>query len=153
VKDRVLVLCTTNGTRTLGAVRAAAQVHVLAASNFTVTVAVGRMALARTGDLLVACAGREGAFGLDDAYTAGRFLRAVLAGRLRDRGLSDAAFAAVDLARQYGNRWERPLRASSAGRQLIRLGLGEDIRMAARQDEFPVLTRLNGLRIVAVAAT
>lgn len=149
VKDRVVVLCTTNGTRTLAAVGAAAQVHVLAAANFTVTVALGRMELARTGDLLVACAGREDAFGLDDAYTAGRFLRAVLAGRLRERGLSDAAFAAVDLARQHGNRWDRLLRRSSAGRQLIGLALGEDVRIAARQDVFPVVASMRSARIVA----
>ena len=112
-------------------------------------VARGRAALEPSGDLLVACAGREGGFGLDDAYTAGRFLRAVLAGRLRDRGLSDAALAAVQLARYHGNRWDRLFRQSAAGRRLTGLGFGEDVRLAARQDEFPVVAAMRHGRVVA----
>lgn len=149
VDGRTVVLCTTNGTTALATVRAAAQAYALAAVNLTVSVARGRALLEETGDLLVACAGREGGFGLDDAYTAGRFLRAVLAGRIRGRGLTDAALAVVQLARHHGNRWDRLLRQSSAGRRLIGLGFGEDVRMAARQDAFPVLAQLQGDRIVA----
>ena len=149
VRDRVIVLCTTNGTRVFTALGGAAQVHALAAANFSVTVARARAAFEATGDLFVACAGQDGALGLDDTYAAGRFLRAVLAGRVRDRGLTDSALAAVHLARRHGNRWERALRMSQAGRRLIGVGLGEDVRMAARQDEFPVVATLQGHRITA----
>ena len=148
VQDRVVVLCTTNGTGALVGSASAAQCHVLAAANFSVTVARARVLLEHSDDLLVVCAGREGGFGLDDAYTAGRFLGAVLAGRVRGRGLSDAALAAVQLARHHGNRWDRLLRQSGAGRRLTRLGFGEDVRLAARQDEFPVLAVMSDGRIV-----
>ena len=50
-----------------------------------------------------------------------------LAGTVRGRGLTDAALAAVDLARHHGNRWDRVLRQSAAGRRLTGLGLGEDV--------------------------
>ena len=149
VQGRVVMLCTTNGTGALIATAAAAHCYVLAAANFSVTVARARSVVERTDDLLVVCAGREGGFGLDDAYTAGRFLRAVLAGPVRGRELSDAALAAVQLARHHGNRWDRLLRQSGAGRRLIGLGFGEDVRVAARQDEFPVLAELRNGRIVA----
>ncbi len=149
VKDRVVVLCTTHGTGAFASAGAAAQVYGLAAVNFSVTVSRARALFADTGELLVACAGREGAFGLDDMYAAGRFLRAVLAGQVRGRGLSDAAIAAVQLARYHGNRWDRLLRQSSAGRRLIGLGFGEDVRLAARQDEFPVLAAMRDGRISA----
>ena len=148
VKGRVVVLCTTNGTGALAAAASAAQCFVLAAANFSVTVARARALLEQTDDLLVGCAGREGGFGLDDAYTAGRFLRAVLAGRMRGRGLTDAALAMVQLARHHGNRWDRLLRQSGAGRRLTGLGFGEDVRLAARQDEFPVLAVMRDGRIV-----
>lgn len=148
VQDRVVVLCTTNGTAALVASASASQSYVLAAANFSVTVARARALLERADDLLVVCSGREGGFGLDDAYTAGRFLRAVLAGRVRGRGLSDAALAAVQLARHHGNRWDRLLRQSGAGRRLTGLGFGEDVRLAARQDEFPVLAVMSDGRIV-----
>ena len=80
-------------------------------------------------------------------FGAGRFLRAVLAGKVRERGLTDAALAAVQLARHHGNRWDRVLRQSAAGRRLIGLGLGEDVRMAGRMDEFPVLAAMTNGRI------
>jgi 2-phosphosulfolactate phosphatase len=149
VQDRVVVLCTTNGTALLRAAGRASSAYAMAAVNFSVSVLRAQIHLAETGDLLVACAGREGAFGLDDAYTAGRFLRAVLAGRVRGRGLTDAALAAVQLARHQGNRWDRLLRQSAAGRRLTGLGFGEDVRMAARQDEFPVVALWREGRIVA----
>jgi 2-phosphosulfolactate phosphatase len=142
-----VVLCTTNGTGAFAEVNAAAHVYSLAAVNFSVSVARARGLLEASGNLLVACAGREGGFGLDDAYTAGRFLRAVLAGKVRERGLTDAALAAVQLARHHGNRWDRCLRQSAAGRRLIGLGSGEDVRMAGRQDEFPVLAAMKNGRI------
>lgn len=147
VSDRVVVLCTTNGTGAFAAVATAAEVYSLAAVNFAASVARGRARLEERGDLLVACAGREGGFGLDDAYAAGRFLRAVLAGKVRGRGLTDAALATVQLARHHGNRWDRLLRQSSAGRRLVGLGFGEDVRMAGRQDEFPVLAAMQDGRI------
>ena len=142
-----VVLCTTNGTGAFATVGAAAHVYSLAAVNFTVSVVRARALLEESGDLLVACAGREGGFGLDDAYTAGRFLRAVVAGKVRGLGLTDAALAAVQLARHHGNRWDRVLRQSAAGRRLIGLGLGEDVRMAGRMDEFPVLAAMKNGRI------
>ena len=152
VAGRALVLCTTNGSGLFAAASPAAGVYALAAVNFSVSVVRARALLQESGGLLVVCAGREGAFGLDDAYTAGRFLRSVLDGKVRGRGLSDAAVAVVDLARHHGNRWDRLLRRSAAGRRLIALGLGEDVRMAGRQDEFPVLARYRDLRIAAETA-
>lgn len=149
VRSRTVVLCTSNGTGLLATAGSSAQVYALAAANFSVTVTRARTLLEQTDDLLVACAGQAGGFGLDDAYTAGRFLRAVLAGPVRRHQLSDAALAAVSLARHHGNRWNRLLRQSGAGRRLTGLGLGEDVRLAARPDEFPVLAVMHGRRIVA----
>jgi len=151
VGGRVVVLCTTNGTGAFAAAARAAHVYALAAANLTSSVGRGRALLEEGGDLLVACAGREGGFGLDDAYAAGRFLRAVLAGKVRGRGLTDAALAAVQLARYHGNRWDRLLRQSGAGRRLIGLGFGEDVRMAGRQDEFPVLAAMRNGRITGAS--
>lgn len=149
VRGRVVRLSTSNGSGLLLRAAAVAEVHVLAAVNFSVTVSRAQAWLEESGELLVLCAGRDGRFGLDDAYTAGRFLRSVLAGRMRGRGLTDAALAAVQLARLHGNRWDRVLRLSAAGRRLIGLGLGEDVRISSRQDEFPVAAMMRDGRVVA----
>ena len=115
--------------------------------NLTVSVARARGLLEDPGTCWWRAPAGRVASALDDAYTAGRFLRAVLAGKVRGRGLTDAALAAVQLARHHGNRWDRLLRQSAAGRRLIGLGFGEDVRTAGRQDEFPVLAAMKNGRI------
>jgi len=95
----------------------------------------------------VLCAGREGAFSLDDAYAAGRLVASALGDGPARRGLNDAALAALDLVRRYGERWERPLRRSRAGRELVRLGFGADIAAAARTDAYPVLAQFHERRV------
>ncbi|MDH5315865.1 MAG: 2-phosphosulfolactate phosphatase, partial [Gemmatimonadota bacterium] len=101
---------------------------------------------------LVLCAGREGAFGLDDAYTAGRLLRAALGGRRTRRGLNDAAMVSLDLTRRYGTRWLRPFMLSRAGSNLASLGFGDDVALAAQEDRFPVLPHFIERRIVLAPA-
>ncbi len=73
----------------------------------------------RDRDLLILCAGRDNRFALDDAYCAGRLASAALGGVRRRQGLNDAGFAALHLVRRYGERWERPLLISRAGRELV----------------------------------
>ena len=101
--------------------------------------------------MLVLCAGRENAFALEDAYTAGRVVEEALGGRRTRRGLNDAAIVAVDLVRRYGGRWERPFALSAAGRRLTAIDLGEDIVTAATQDRYPVLPIFHDRRVTAAA--
>ena len=109
-----------------------------------------RETLDRDGDLLIVCAGRGGAFSLDDAYCAGRLAEATLGGRKPRRGINDAAIASLDLVRRYGERWERPSRYSRAGRELIRLGFREDVLDAGRLDAYPVLAHFHERRVTLV---
>lgn len=152
VRGRIVALATTNGTRALLAVATAAHVYPVSIANFSVAARRARDLLESGGDLLVVCAGREGAFGLDDAYVAGRLLREALGGRTGRSGLNDAAIASLQLVRTYRDRWERPLRLSRAGRELQRVGLGDDIADAARLDAYPVLPHLHDRRLTVANA-
>jgi 2-phosphosulfolactate phosphatase len=152
VKGKVVALSTTNGTRALLAVAGAVHVHPVSIGNFSIAAARARELLAAGGDLLVVCAGRDGAFGLDDAYVAGRLLRIALGSRTGRAGLNDAAIASLQLVRAYRDRWERPLRLSRAGRELQKVGLGDDIADAARVDAYPVLPHLHDRRLTVPAA-
>jgi 2-phosphosulfolactate phosphatase len=147
VKGRTLVMTTTNGTRALLASAGAAAVFVASAVNLAVAGARAREALEQERDLLVICAGREGTFGLDDAYTAGRLVSLALSGKRIRKGLNDAALVSQDLVRRYGSRWVRPLMASRAGRELVGLGFRDDVALAADQDRFPVLPQFADRRI------
>jgi len=90
---RVVVLSTRNGTAVLRALPADAPILVGCLLNAT---AVARAALAiareRNGDVGIVCAGRRGAFALDDAVAAGAILERLLAAA----GLDDADLPTVD---------------------------------------------------------
>ena len=147
VRGRTLVMTTTNGTPALLATQGAASVHLAAAVNLSAAAAAARDALDARGELLVLCAGRERAFAIDDAYTAGRLLAAVLGTNRKRKGMNDAALASLDLVRRYGTDWERPLRASRGGTDLMALGFDADLADAARQDAYPVLPAYHERRI------
>ena len=139
VRGKTVVMTTTNGTAALLAASAGASVIVAAAVNFTLVGERAHAAWSAGEDLLIICAGREGRFALDDAYCAGRVVEAALGGGRGRKGLNDAALAALDLVRRYGERWERPLVVRAGGRDLAELGMKDDIADAATVDAYPVL--------------
>mgnify|MGYP001551419659 CR=1 FL=1 len=141
------MMTTTNGTKAMLATQGASAVYAACAANLTAAAERARAALEARRDVLILCAGRDGAFSLDDAYAAGRLAAAALGGRKRRRGLNDAALAALDLVRRYGDAWHRPLSYSAAGRELIRLGFTADVEDAARVDAYPVLPYLHDRRV------
>lgn len=151
VRGKTVVMTTSNGTSALLSVANAPHVYVAAAANFTLAGARAHEAWTQGEEVLVVCAGREHRFALDDAYCAGRLVEAALGGGRGRQGLNDAAVATLDLVRRYGRRWERPLLASRAGRELIELGMKEDVADAARVDAYPVLAQFQNRRVVAAA--
>jgi 2-phosphosulfolactate phosphatase len=152
VRGKTIIMTTTNGTKAMLATQGAGAGYAAAAANLSAAAAAARDVLERQRDILIVCAGRDGAFSLDDAYAAGRLAVAALGGRKPRRGLNDAALAALDLVRRYGDAWFRPLAYSRAGRELIRLGFRPDVEDAARLDAYPVLPNLHDRR-VTVAPT
>ncbi len=150
VRDKTIVMTTTNGIPAFLASQGASVVYGAAACNLTVAGTRAQALLVERRDLVILCAGREGKFALDDAYTAGRLAVFAMGGSRRRRGLNDAALVALDLARRYGTDWERPLRRSVAGRHLLSSRPG-DFEMALREDAFPVLPVLKDRRIQAEA--
>jgi 2-phosphosulfolactate phosphatase len=150
VRGKLVIMRTTNGTRALMSIQSAAGVFVAAAANISLVGKKAQELYEKDGDLLIVCSGRENAFSLDDAYCAGRLAVAAMGGRRRVKGLNDAALACLDLVRRYGERWERPLRNSRAGRELIKLGFAADVEDAARPDAYPVLAQYQERRVTAV---
>jgi len=151
VRGKLLVLTTTNGTGALLAAQGAATVYLAAAVNLSRAGGRAREIHRRGGDILVMCAGREGGFGLDDAYCAGRLVEAAIGDKKETAGLNDAALASLDLVRRYGARWERPLRLSAAGRDLVAAGFPADITEAAKPDAYPVLPQFAERRVTLEA--
>jgi 2-phosphosulfolactate phosphatase len=153
VQGKTVVLTTTNGSQALIAAQAAREVLVAAAVNFTAVVERCRALLAQHGDLLILCAGQERRFALEDAFAAGRLAKVLLPeGGLRKIDVNDAALAALELARHYGERWLRAFRASAHGRELAELGYREDVKLCAQENTHPVVPVYADRRITAYRA-
>jgi 2-phosphosulfolactate phosphatase len=150
VRGKTIIVTTSNGTRALLACQGAAAVFPTAAVNLSVAAERAREALESDQDVLIVCAGRDGAFSLDDAYCAGRLASAIFGDTKPRSALNDAGLASLDLVRRYGSRWARPLAYSRAGRELIRLGFRTDVRDAARLDAYPILPHFHERRITLV---
>ena len=103
----------------------------------TIVTALGNGAKA----VLPAASGREGRFALEDAYVAGRFARAVLPSRAKGVEIDDAAIAALQLVRRYGEKWKGAVGTSTAARRLKELGLGADVVAATEVDKFDIVPR------------
>jgi 2-phosphosulfolactate phosphatase len=147
VRGKTLIVTTTNGTKALLAAQGAGAVYAACAANLSLAAEKAREVVERGGEVLLLCAGRDGAFSLEDAYCAGRLAAATVESRRPRRGLNDAAIASLDLVRRYGDRWERPLTYSRAGRDLIKVGFRDDVLDAARLDAYPVLAHFHERRV------
>jgi 2-phosphosulfolactate phosphatase len=147
VGGKTVYLATTNGTPALVAAQGGDPVLVAAALNFSAVAERARAVFAERGDLVILCAGREKQFALEDAYAAGRLIKAVKKGA-RKVSLNDAAQVSLDLAGQQGG-WQDAFDASDAARQLVETGLGEDVAYCAHPDRFSVVPVYADRRITA----
>ena len=141
VNGMTLIITTTNGSPALLATDYAGPVFVGAAINFTAVAAAARAAFEEKGELIILCAGSEGRFALEDAYVAGRYARKILPSRSRGVEINDAAIAAQQLVRRYGEKWKVALSASAAARGLKELGMGADVVAATEIDKFDIVPR------------
>jgi 2-phosphosulfolactate phosphatase len=140
VGGKTVVMSTTNGTPAIRAADDGTPVLIGAATNFSATVRRARELVDEAGELSILCAGRERGFSLEDAYAAGRFALALIPPELRRRvELNDAAIAALELIKRYGDRWKRAVSASAAARELIRKGFRQDVLAVTMSDCYDVV--------------
>lgn len=136
-RAKTLILTTTNGTRTI--LTAASRCDVVLLGSLLNLSAVIDVARASGEDVAILCSGFKGAFALDDAYCAGRFVQALAGER------SDAAIAAEVVARTWPNALDG-LNARTYGPP----GLGADIEFCAQVDLLQAVPRF--ARMVGSAA-
>jgi 2-phosphosulfolactate phosphatase len=137
VKDRRIILTTTNGTQALAACHGARAIVTASLLNLEAVAA-------RLRELgppwLVVCAGYEGQFGLDDAIVAGALAEAL-----------DQDHALVSLYRSVGNDLSATLLGSAAGQELLKIGLQNDVPFCAQLNLFPLVPTLGDDGVLRVA--
>jgi len=136
VANRLLVMATTNGSRAAVAARGAFRLYIGSYVN------AGRVVEALTGadEVIMICAGNEGAFSLEDAACAGFLLHRLESEHdIEIEPLGDGAWVALRLGREAPASPLELLRQSSHGRRLLAGGFEEDLIACAEVDARPVL--------------
>jgi 2-phosphosulfolactate phosphatase len=121
VKDKTIVLSTTNGTRALLKTREANMVFIGAFLNVN---AVAKAAHKIGSDILILCAGTHGKLSLDDALCAGAIINAILQNKTTK--LTDIAWMHYNLYTN-NNKIETVLRNCSHYQLLKQKGFNSDI--------------------------
>lgn len=135
---RRVVFATTNGTRAMRLAGDAAGVFLGCLRNRS---AAAQAAAAAGVGISVVCAGRQGRFSLEDAYTAGAIVETLADHHGAKIDLTDAGVAARQLYRSAGDP-AALLRQTRAGRRVIEIGLGSDLEYCAQVDRSTLVPRL-----------
>jgi len=140
VAGKTLVMTTTNGIQAILAADDGRPVLLGAAVNFRAAAEAAWRAFEDAGELTILCAGQDKGFALEDAYAAGRFVEAIVPGKLR-RGLevNDAVIAARELVRKFGADWKKAVTASAHARYLKQLSFAQDVAFAAQADAYDLV--------------
>jgi 2-phosphosulfolactate phosphatase len=130
VRNRDVVLTTSNGTKTLRTVGAGRVVALGALLNRAAT---GDWLVRRRKDALIVCSGYEGALSLEDAVCAGAIVDRVAEG---DGALTlgDGAKACQVLWKWHAADLPRLLFETGWGSHIVAIGLGPDLDICARLD-------------------
>jgi 2-phosphosulfolactate phosphatase len=136
-KGTTLVMTTTNGTRALLHAASAERVLVAAFVNFS---AVCEQLRQEARPVHVLCAGDAGAVALEDTLLAGALVEALADGP--SVPLNDGARVAWDCFEHHGRCLEGALAVAAGGGRLRALGYDEDVRAAARLDQFALVPEL-----------
>lgn len=142
VKDKELVLTTSNGTRAITGAEGADRVLLGCLLNAT---AVAEAAMEEGRDLVLVNAGTDGAFSMDDYLTAGAILERLLS--CGPVTLSDAAQGALLL--YWSGAVEDLLKDSLHFQRLQSLGLTQDLRYCLTEDLLDLVPEYRDGRIRA----
>lgn len=143
IKDKTLVLTTTNGTRLLHMVEGAAQILIGSFLNLT---AISDYLLAQNKSVLLGCSSWKDRYNLEDSLFAG-----AVAERLHEAFSinCDSARSARHLYRSSGGaNYIEFLKDSSHYNRLSAFGLENDMIYCTTPDRHPVVPYLNGKEII-----
>lgn len=127
VKNKKIVITTTNGTKALAKAKKHSENIVLGAFiNFTKTVEY----LLKFDDLLFVCSGNDGEESFEDTQVAGAFINKLLS--FRNYDLSDSALISLQMWKNL----EKPTFIGKHAHVLEEYGYGDDVKFAAQIDKY-----------------
>jgi 2-phosphosulfolactate phosphatase len=145
VAGRFVIMTTTNGTRAFMESQPAAVVLSCSLTNIS---AVAERVAREGRDLIIACAGREGHFSIEDTICGGMLIHLLSTVHRVPTALNDAGSLALLLYRTNSRAIHRTIAQGEHGRFLASIGFAQDIETAAMVDSIPVLPVLRDGRLV-----
>jgi 2-phosphosulfolactate phosphatase len=146
VKGRSVIITTTSGTQ---AINNASKASVVLMGSFLNLTVVARKALQIAVEkgcgLTVAMSGRLGSFSLEDFLCAGGIMSLW---EEKELEFSDSAYASLLGYRAASDNLLEQILKGSHARELVNLGLGEDVAFCCERDKYDVVPTLKHGRIV-----
>jgi 2-phosphosulfolactate phosphatase len=131
VKEKRLILRTTNGTKAFHLVSSGKEVMV---GSFFNIGAVAQRCVEIGRDLLLFPSGDEGNFSLEDTVCGGMLIDLIMGRRKKPIALTDASCAAHVLYKRFEDNLSEAFHLSRHGKELIDLGHGDDLLYCAQTD-------------------
>ena len=135
VKDKVLVLTTTNGTAAIHRAASAKRVLIGAMINAS---AVARKLMEEGDHTTIICAGTRQKFSLDDIFTAGCII-SKLRGLGAEINLDDLGFASERMYLQYKNDWHALVQNAAHYKILVDCGYADDVAYCMQEDAVDIV--------------
>lgn len=136
VKDRTIILTTTNGTKAFHAVSSGKA--ILTGSFFNIG-SIAKECLHLGNDLLIFPSGDEGRFSLEDTVCGGMLVDRILTHAQREVVLTDASRVAHILFQRFKANLKEAFFLSTHGRELVDRGFEEDLAYCAQVDITSIL--------------
>ena len=136
VKEKRLILRTTNGTKAFHLVSSGKEVMVCSFFNIR---AVAKRCVEIERDLLIFPSGDEGNFSLEDTVCGGMLIDLIIKRGKKPIALTDAAHAAHILYQRFEANLLDAFHLSHHGNKLIDLRLGDDLLYCAQTDITPLV--------------
>ncbi len=150
VKNKTVLLTTTNGIKTIESVRGAAKVIIGCFLNMKSVIQYCR---SYSGKILLVCAGDRGAVSLEDTVCAG-MIRCIYQECQEDCQKNsteyDDSLIACRMYREFGGDLQNMMKVSIWGQHLRALGLEQDLVYCARLNIYNLIPVLTGGSIVRI---
>jgi 2-phosphosulfolactate phosphatase len=145
LKEKTLVLTTTNGTQAIEMARHDGQVLVGSFGNLS---ALKEYLLQDSKDCMILCAGWKGRFNLEDTLFAGALVEELLDAGFGLDTDTDSALASLHLYRQAAKDMQSFLADSSHRNRLFHLDLSDDVTYCLTHDHTPCVPKLTGNELI-----
>lgn len=146
VKNKTIILSTSNGIPAIQHTKGAAQIYI---GSFLNAPTLVQKLQEHKHDLILACAGTQGTYSLEDTCCAGYFLH-LLQNTVKPF-LHDQALGALALYHHYQKNLPYYLSRSKNGRKLLAKGYWRDIEYCCLQDFLPTIPLYCGSAIRAIS--